>query len=644
MSIKRRTPIEPNYPVRPRKSAKTNPEIFLGKDSSNQTNFFLNHKFRQYHTHIIGSTGKGKSKLLELLIRNDIENKNTGICVIDPTGRLYKDILQYVSLHAPYTADRFVLLDFSKEDQFFAGFNPIPVYKNPDLHFEHLDYNCQMIVSAIQKAWGQTDSNETPRMDRWLPNILSLAILNNLTLLETVYIANTTNGPFRKRLLENIGKRIDPSNYVVLEPLISDWKEFETLNPRDKATYMESSFNRLRRFVSDKTICSVIGQQAHIIDIKKIMSESKVLLVNLQGGTKVHSKYTNLMGILLIHEIVRVARQNRNDDDPNLNPFYLYIDEFGQLITQEVADALDLVRKRKLYFTLAHQTLAQIQDEKVPRLMSSVGTNCRVKIAFGGLNFDDAQYMADELFGAHYDFDTPKHTLMGDEYEPVLRKETVHSWGKSTSENKGGSSTTQKTSSSDRGISEPDDSGFFSQGERVRRKGESSSNSESTSSSWGTNTSEQSGESETFVTDHIKHRVVKSITWYSPEELKIRKAGLLKNLEDRHAIIKLDSRVPVEVEIAEVKSVRIGRFTADLIPEFKIKSFENNQDFYLPASDAFKEISDRREMIAKTFGRESVDPFPGFEESKKTDKETENPENETTSRKTTNKKRKSQFR
>ena len=79
---------------------------------------------RSKHTHIIGGTGRGKSKLLELLVRHDIENPDCGTCVLDPHGTLATDISRYVAEDAPWLAKRIVVID-PNDLANVVGFNPL---------------------------------------------------------------------------------------------------------------------------------------------------------------------------------------------------------------------------------------------------------------------------------------------------------------------------------------------------------------------------------------------------------------------------------------------------------------------------------------------------------------------------------------
>lgn len=353
-------------------------EAFMGKDNSESQRVCLTKKDRENHTHIIGSTGTGKSKFMELLIRNDIKNNKAGFCLIDPHGSLYDEVVNYAIKHYPRLAGRFILFNPAGETEQIIGFNPAP-------HSEHFAYTLYMLVKACLKAWGQDDSKDTPRISRWLVNIFYPILINKLTLLETTAMMDFHKSGYRKTLLIKVN---NPN-------ILGDWESFDKSSHSKKLDLMEGASNRLRAFLDDPLIRNIIGQREKVLDFHKIMNEGKILLVNLSSGGKLNPENAQLLGTMLINEIFRASKL-RNPNNPKLKSFYLYIDEFAQFVTKDIARGLEECRKFKLFFILAHQHLFQLKKED-EYLYASVITNCKNKVVFGGLSQEDAKIMVNEV-------------------------------------------------------------------------------------------------------------------------------------------------------------------------------------------------------------------------------------------------------
>ncbi len=391
----------------------------LGSDH-NGRRVSLTEKERMAHTHVIGNTGKGKSKVLQLLMRYDIQNPGCGLCLVDPHGSLYDEVMHDVAQSSPRLAKRVVLFDPARMTDDMLGFNPIP----PDAK-TNADFVRSMLVGACLKAWGQDNPDQTPRISRWLGNWFQILIDNRLTLVDLLPLMSTTNRFQRQRRKLVAGVR-DPA-------VVEDCEMFEQSNQLQRQNLIEGPANRMGKFLRSIPIRNALGQQAQVLDLASIMDEGKILLVNLNGGNTISADNTRLLGTMLVNELFRVAKL-RDPHDPRLKPFFLYIDEFANFVTRDVARALEECRKFRMFLILAHQHLAQLREED-EYLYASVMTNCENRIVFGGLSREDAELMADEVMTGFVDLKTVKDEV----YTTKVRhaEETRTTRGRTTSSNAG---------------------------------------------------------------------------------------------------------------------------------------------------------------------------------------------------------------
>lgn len=425
----------------------------------------LTQQERENHTHIIGSTGTGKSKFIELLLRKDIENRNCGLCLIDPHGSLYEEVLSYVAQVRPSLADRFVLFNPAGEYEQIVGFNPIPA------NITHFDYTLSTLISACLKAWGQDSTDSTPRISRWLRNIFYPILAKRLTLLESAPLVDVYSRSEREALLAHV------ENSVVM----GDWLMFEKLPLAHQQQQIEGAANRLQKFLSNGIIRNIIGQSQRALDFAQIMAEGKILLVNLSSGGKISYENAQLLGIMLVNEIFRVAKL-RDPRDPKLKPFYFYIDEFGQFVTRDIARALEECRKYKLYLLLAHQHLAQLKKED-EYLYASVLTNCKNKVVFGGLSQEDVQVMADEIVTGFVNLKSIKDEMYRTAHR--YREETRVSVSTSNATTEGSS----ESSTTTRGASKGESSGMS----RGTSRGHTDTHGQSSGQGWNESQGESAG-------------------------------------------------------------------------------------------------------------------------------------------------------
>ncbi len=591
------------------------PSTTLGSDREDDSQIILTRKQRMHHTHVIGSTGTGKSKLMELMLRRDVIDRRAGVCLIDPHGSLYDDLVTYVSHRYPNHADRFILFDPATELDNVIGFNPIP---SP---VDRIDYLLDSLISACLKAWGQDNTDDTPRITRWLENIFYTIIANDLTLVESAPLLNIHAKDNRAALLRNVSS----------EMVLDDWHTFEKSNVNQKQNLIEGAANRLRKFLRNDIIRNIIGQKNCSLNFETIMDEGKVVLINLNGKGRISHDNAKLLGILIVNEIFRCAKM-RDPRDPNKKPFFFYIDEFANFITRDIARSLEETRKFGLFLTLAHQHLSQLQTED-EYLYGSVMTNCKNKIVFGGLSHEDAELMMREVSTGFIDLMKVKDERWNTKERHQLELRTTRnqstgntsgsSWSKtigktfgrtytegdSISEgySSGQSSTTGSTSGSTSsrytGIessysnnqSRSDSQGRSNSQTKSHSHAESETDSTSNTEGGSESVSHSQGSSESWVSVPEEYRELSSRTFWSLSELEYMETAMIKNQGVAEAFIKVGSEKPRKIKVTDLKDVAYNpRNSPTRISRFRENIFSAHPQYYNLASDVRLEYEQRQ--------------------------------------------------
>ncbi|MGB0438697.1 MAG: type IV secretory system conjugative DNA transfer family protein [Paracoccaceae bacterium] len=583
-------------------------DVKIGQ-SGRQT-FGLSSADRQHHTHVIGSTGTGKSKFIELLVRHDLESPEAGLCLLDPHGSLYEDVLHYVAHERPDLADRLVLFNPAQETDQVIGFNPVVTDS------AHLDYLLDSLISACLKAWGQDNTDRTPRITKWLENIFYTVMVNDLTMVEAAPLMSIQNKTQREILLRNVHS----------DMVLDDWRMFDASTNTQKQALIEGAANRLRKFLRNGLVRNIIGQKDRVLDFGEVMAQGKIVLVNLNGRGAISHENTKLLGILLVNEIFRCAKL-RDPRDPNLKPFYFYIDEFAQFITRDIARALEEARKFKLFMVLAHQHLAQLREED-EYLYASVLTNCKNKVVFGGLSREDAQIMTDEVSSGFVNLKAVKDELYSTKARQRLELRKVRNTsqgstsGTSITRSKGQTFGTSESHShafsagSSLGFRNEErsteqaaarrlfglqdgPSGWTQSQQETHGHASSTSQSQSETTSHGSShsTSTSQGESETWVSVNEEYQELSSRTFWSLQELEYLEMAKLKNQGVAQAYIKLWGDAPKDVAIARVETHPYGPESPDLIAQTRARAIAANGSYYT-ALDQVERERHARQMAA----------------------------------------------
>lgn len=517
--------------------------LFLGHDARHRA-VTLKHDERRAHMHVIGSSGSGKSKFLEHLMRQDVQRRQ-GFCLIDPHGTLYDAVLAWASHRV---VDRkIILLNLSRPDQ-VIGFNPFQRSPEGDISVQ-IDRR----VTATCHAWGVADTDQTPTLARTLRLIYAVMLEHDLGLPQVRHLIDFNARDLCAPLIEQLSTELIQQEWYELQQLKSrEWRE-ETLSAR----------NRLFKLLTSPTLDRVMGLPGHSINLSQVIEEGAILLVNLAPSDYLSHDNAGVFGALLVNEFFECAmRRDTSAGAPT--PYYLYLDEFQNFVSPAIAGMLDQIRKYGIFLTLAHQRFGQLDED----ITDAVLTNCRIKAVFGGLRAESARMLAEELFIGKLDPMKIKAAIYQTKFWPVYGRDKVYSHGTTHSATSSSSSTTGGGESSSAIASAASSQAYFyddwfsmPQLSGTRTETTSSGNASMTgrSSSWAESSSESDsyGESDSVadvpIFIPVPFQELSSVQFMSLDEQLHQMTAALKEQFPRHCFIKIQGQEtqPLLVPVVE---------------------------------------------------------------------------------------------
>jgi len=305
---------------------------------------------RRRHMYLVGKTGMGKSTILENMIVDDIRAGH-GVAVVDPHGDLAEKIIDYIPTER---IDDVVYFNPS-DINFPIAFN---VVEQVEPHLRHLV--ASGLIGVFQKLWADSWG---PRLEYILRNAV-LAILDfpGSTLLGVVRMLSDKN--YRRKVVSNIK---DPVVKAFWE------KEFSGYADKFAAEAVSPIQNKVGQFLSSSLMRNIIGQVKSAIDIRDIMDNGKILIMNLSKG-RIGEDNSALLGAMMITKIQLAAMSRVDVPEKDRHDFYLYIDEFQNFSTDSFANILSEARKYRLNLILAHQYIEQLSEKVKPAVFGNVGT------------------------------------------------------------------------------------------------------------------------------------------------------------------------------------------------------------------------------------------------------------------------------
>jgi hypothetical protein len=321
--------------------------------------FGIKRRDRGRHMYIIGQTGAGKSGLLQLLTLNDIYH-DQGIAIIDPHGDYATDMMKFVPEHRLND----VVYMNPTDTMFPMAFNPMEVFD------ENLKNHISSEIVGVLKrmfvdSWG-------PRLEYILRyTILALLDTPDSTMLGITRML--TEKGYRKKVIANIKDPVVRNFWV---------SEFASWNEKFASEAVAPVLNKVGAFVANPLVRNIIGQPRSAFNIRQIMDEGKILVVNLSRG-QVGEDNAAILGALLVTKIQLAAMSRADIPEADRRPFYLYVDEFQNFATDSFAVILSEARKYGLNLTVANQYISQMPETVRDAVFGNVGTMVSFRVGPG---------------------------------------------------------------------------------------------------------------------------------------------------------------------------------------------------------------------------------------------------------------------
>ena len=306
---------------------------------------------RLSHLYVIGKTGTGKSTLLETLVRQDIE-RGEGLTLLDPHGDLVERIAKSIPPHRKSDVIYFNVPDAAQP----YGYNPLQRVPS-----EKRSLAASGMLEVFHKTWGERAWGQ--RLEQILRNaLLALLEQEKATLPDILLLLR--DDAFRKTVVAKT------TNRQVREYWLYEYPKYSY---RYRAEAIAPIQSKVGAFLADPTLYQVLAKPQHPLDLRKIMDEGKILLVNLAKG-KLGADSSALLGGLLVTSLSLAAFSRADIPEDARREHWVYIDEFQSFTTLSLANMLSELRKYRVGMILAHQYLHQLEQDILYAVLGNAGT------------------------------------------------------------------------------------------------------------------------------------------------------------------------------------------------------------------------------------------------------------------------------
>ncbi len=315
-----------------------------------RTVFGIRQEDRRAHVYVIGQTGTGKSTLLETLILQDI-GAGRGVALFDPHG----DLVEAVRARIPDERQADLIFLDAANTARPLGFNPLESIPAPQRPLA-----ASGILDVMKKIWADSWG---PRMEHILRNaLLTLLDQPEATLADLLKLFN--DDLFRRAALARVAN-----------PQVRDFwlREYERYPVNHRAEAIAPIQNKVGAFLSNPILRGILVQPRSAFDLRRVIDDGKILLVNLAKG-RIGADSAALLGALLVSSLGLAGLGRANIPAEVRRDFNIYLDEFHAFTTLSLAGMLSELRKYRVGLTLAHQYLTQLELPVRDAVLGNVGT------------------------------------------------------------------------------------------------------------------------------------------------------------------------------------------------------------------------------------------------------------------------------
>jgi len=332
---------------------------------------------RRRHFYIVGQTGTGKSVLLQEMIRQDIE-KGEGVALIDPHGDMAEKILGLIPPGRAEDVIYFNPADFERP----LGLNMLeydPKYP------EAKTFVVNELIEIFEKLYNlKAQGFGGPIFEQYMRNSLLLVMEDpesGNTLIEVPRVLSDTS--FRKYKLSKC-QNIVVKNFWELEAE----KAGGEAALANMVPYITSKMNV---FIANDLMRPIISQPKSAFNLREIMDEGKILIINLCKG-KLGDINSYLLGMIIVGKILISALSRADLPEEKRRDFYLYIDEFHNVTTRTITTVLAEARKYRLAMIFGHQYVGQLDEDTQKAIFGNVGSILAFRVGP-----DDAKYLVTQF-------------------------------------------------------------------------------------------------------------------------------------------------------------------------------------------------------------------------------------------------------
>lgn len=336
---------------------------------------------------VLGGAGHGKSRLVEAMIRKDIEHDDRAVVVIDSDGSLVDRLINWIAVqdNCDELLDRVRVVDPCAADT-TIGFNPLLVEDE-----ENLNQVASAVVSAFKCIYMESPGAQnqwTQQTANILRNALILLGLNSKSLADLPRLLSDND--FRDLCLRTLeSRKKDPQ----AEALLDAWANYKKMARSENwINWIEPILNRLQPVIADVRIRRLLCERENSLDMTDVLVEKRIVLVKVPRVRL--EQGSGILGSLIVTGVKQAAVQIIASRNKNPFPCAIYLDELGDFVDKDCFESIAAdSRQLQVGITAVMRSMQTVPDD----FKSALNKNIGLFVTFA-LMRKDAELLGPQMF------------------------------------------------------------------------------------------------------------------------------------------------------------------------------------------------------------------------------------------------------
>lgn len=245
---------------------------------------------------VSGAKGSGKSVFLRELLLSAIRSCDTAVFLIDPHGDLAKQLFVDCANMTESVHRRVYYAAPGDKRVPLLPLNPLAVERTDDMdafEFEaRLEYRVRHAAHLLISAWGHENFDAMPQLYKWTTIVLRTLSHLGLSIADALHFFDV-GSPLYETLIQAVPNLMDRMEFEALGDM----------RTAEREQFIASTKNRFRGITSDPLLAAHLGVPDQAVNTRRLIEERAIVLLDFEGLGVLHDESKSILANFWLSEV-----------------------------------------------------------------------------------------------------------------------------------------------------------------------------------------------------------------------------------------------------------------------------------------------------------------------------------------------------